>query len=84
MYLVESALGSSSGDTGLFKAKIVVCGVGGGGSNTVQRLSGSQVSGATLVAVNTDAKHLATLDPSIKKVLIGGPLTRGLGAGGFP
>jgi cell division protein FtsZ len=68
----------------VFRASIMVCGVGGGGSNTVQRLSKMGIIGANLVAVNTDGKHLNGLDPSIKRVLIGGPLTRGLGAGGFP
>ena len=83
MDLVESAL--KSDDVGdLFKAKIVVCGVGGGGTNTVQRIARSGITGATLVAVNTDGRHLSTMDPSIRRVLIGGALTRGLGAGGFP
>lgn len=62
----------------------MVCGVGGGGSNTIQRLCKMGVIGANLVAINTDAKHLNGLDPSIKRILIGGALTRGLGAGGFP
>lgn len=69
---------------GLFKANIMVCGVGGGGSNTVQRLSKMGVIGANLIAINTDAKHLNGLDPSVKRILIGAQLTRGLGAGGFP
>jgi cell division protein FtsZ len=68
----------------LFKPKIAVCGVGGGGSNTVNRLSGMGIKGVTLIAVNTDAKHLNGLNNDIKKMLIGGPLTKGLGAGGFP
>ncbi|MGC8647581.1 MAG: cell division protein FtsZ [Candidatus Micrarchaeia archaeon] len=73
----------NSGDN-LFRANIYVCGVGGGGSNTVQRLSRIGVSGAQLIAINTDAKHLNSLDSTVKRVLIGGALTRGLGAGGFP
>ena len=84
MDLVDSALSYNPADADLFKAKIAVCGVGGGGSNTIQRLARSGVSGANLIAVNTDGKHLNTLDSSIKRVLIGGALTRGLGAGGFP
>ena len=85
MDLVETALNSNV-DYGsdLFKPSILVCGVGGGGSNTVNRISKLDVKGATLVAVNTDSKHLNSLDPSIKKILIGGAMTRGLGAGGFP
>ncbi|HIH50301.1 TPA: cell division protein FtsZ [Candidatus Micrarchaeota archaeon] len=84
MSLLESALSQNSEDDGLFKAKISVCGVGGGGSNTIQRMSKMGIVGANLIAANTDGKHLNTLDPTIKRVLIGGPLTRGLGAGGFP
>ncbi len=84
MDLVDSALSFNSSDADLFKARISVCGVGGGGSNTIQRLARSGIVGANLIAVNTDGKHLNTLDSSIKKILIGGALTRGLGAGGFP
>ena len=76
-------MGSSNSDD-LFRARILVCGVGGGGSNTIQRLSKMNVQGAILIAVNTDAKHLNNMDATIKRILIGGPLTRGLGAGGFP
>ncbi|MEM3841619.1 MAG: cell division protein FtsZ [Candidatus Micrarchaeaceae archaeon] len=68
----------------LFKPKIAVCGVGGGGSNTVHRLSNMGIKGVTLIAINTDAKHLNGLSSNVKKMLIGGPLTKGLGAGGFP
>jgi len=67
-----------------FKAKISVCGVGGGGSNTIQRIKSMGIVGADLIALNTDGKHLNMLDPSIKRILIGGALTRGLGSGGFP
>lgn len=85
MDLVDTALNSNV-DYGseLFKPSILVCGVGGGGSNTVNRISKLDVKGAGLVAVNTDSKHLNSLDSSIKKILIGGSMTRGLGAGGFP
>ncbi len=85
MELVDSALSmNSSTSDELFKARIAVCGVGGGGSNTVQRLSRMGIKGASLIAINTDRKHLNTLDPSIRRILIGEALTRGLGAGGFP
>ncbi len=83
--LVESALGTQQkSDDELFQAKIAVCGCGGAGSNTMQRLAKSGIRGAGLIAVNTDANHLRTLDTSINRILIGGALTRGLGAGGFP
>ena len=83
MELIEDAL-DSNGEEGMFRAKIAVCGVGGGGSNTVQRISRLGIKGASLIAINTDSKHINSLDPSIRRVLIGGALTRGLGAGGFP
>lgn len=84
MSTTEGELSQQSGMDDAFKAKITVCGVGGGGSNTVQRICKLGVTGATLVAANTDAKHLNTMDSAIKKILMGGVLTRGLGAGGFP
>src|SRR3989338_7879266 len=64
--------------------KITVIGVGGGGNNTVNRLKRLNVKGADLVACNTDRKHLNLLDESVKKLLIGKSVTKGLGAGGFP
>jgi cell division protein FtsZ len=83
MEIIESAMAAEN-EADTFKANIAVCGVGGGGSNTVQRLSKLGVQGASLVAVNTDSRHLGSLDTSIRRILIGGVLTRGLGAGGFP
>ncbi len=68
----------------LFKPRIAVAGVGGGGNNTVNRLSTLDIKGASLYAFNTDSKHLNMLSPSIKKLAIGYSLTHGLGAGGFP
>jgi cell division protein FtsZ len=65
------------------KARIVVFGVGGAGQNTVTRLTEMGIEGATTVAINTDAKHLA-IAKADKKILIGKELTRGLGAGGYP
>ncbi len=86
MELVDNAINAGNSDdySDLFKPKILVCGIGGGGSNTVNRISRLNIKGAALVAVNTDSKHLNSLEPSIKKILIGGSMTRGLGAGGFP
>ncbi len=65
------------------KAKIVVVGAGGGGSNTITTLSEKSIKGAVTVAINTDARHLASTKAE-HKILIGKSLTRGLGAGGFP
>ncbi|VVB66308.1 Cell division protein FtsZ 1 [Candidatus Gugararchaeum adminiculabundum] len=64
--------------------KIMVCGVGGAGCNTINRLARLGVGGAQMMAVNTDKKHLDIISDSAVRVLIGASLTRGLGAGGFP
>lgn len=62
---------------------IKVVGCGGAGTNTISRCVASQISGAELIAVNTDAQHLL-LAEAPRKVLIGRHLTRGLGAGSLP
>lgn len=64
-------------------ARIVVVGCGGGGSNTINRLTTMGVEGAKTLALNTDVKHL-TRTNAHSKILIGKDLTRGLGAGGYP
>lgn len=87
MDLVDEAIiqnESNELDYNLFKPRISVCGVGGGGSNTINRISKMNIRGANLIAFNTDNKHLKSMDSTIKRVLLGGSLTRGLGAGGFP
>ncbi|TRZ54894.1 cell division protein FtsZ [archaeon] len=67
----------------MHKAKIMVVGCGGGGTNTITRLYEMGASGAEIIALNTDAKHLAIVKAD-KKILIGKDTTRGLGAGGYP
>jgi cell division protein FtsZ len=62
---------------------IKVVGCGGAGTNTISRCVASNITGAELVAINTDAQHLL-LAEAPKKVLIGRHLTRGLGAGSLP
>jgi len=64
--------------------KIMVVGTGGAGCNAVNRLANMRISGAQLVAVNTDKQHLAIINDELTKVLIGKSVTRGLGAGGYP
>src|SRR3989338_4333050 len=64
--------------------KIMVIGTGGAGCNAVNRIANMGVSGAQLVAVNTDKQHLAIINDEITKILIGKSVTRGLGAGGYP
>lgn len=65
------------------QAHIVVMGCGGGGSNAVNRLKEMNIQGASVVAANTDARHLSSVKAD-KKILLGRELTRGLGAGGHP
>jgi cell division protein FtsZ len=64
-------------------ARIRVVGVGGGGSNAVNRMVAEKVSGVDFVAVNTDAQALL-LSNAPTRVRIGEKLTRGLGSGGDP
>ncbi|MEF8832313.1 MAG: cell division protein FtsZ [Candidatus Thermoplasmatota archaeon] len=62
---------------------IYVVGVGGGGNNSIDRLSRIGVYGAKTVAVNTDKEHLQNKKAN-KKMLIGRSKNRGRGAGGNP
>jgi cell division protein FtsZ len=64
-------------------ARIVVLGVGGGGSNAVNRMILAGVRGVEFVAINTDVQALSRSDAGTR-VHIGEKLTRGLGAGGNP
>jgi len=71
-------------DSDLLAPRIMVIGTGGAGCNTVNRISNMGVSGAQLVAVNTDKQHLSIINDELTKILIGKTVTRGLGAGGYP
>src|SRR5690606_36475041 len=64
-------------------ARIRVVGVGGGGSNAVNRMIEAGVSGVDFIAVNTDSQALL-LSNAPTRVRIGEKSTRGLGAGGDP
>jgi len=66
------------------RIRILVVGVGGGGSNCVTRLERSGIKSAKTAAVNTDAKHLTQMTQAQIKILIGRTFTRGLGSGGDP
>jgi len=65
------------------KTRIKVIGCGGGGNNTINRISEVGIKGIATIAINTDAQDLlyTTAD---KKLLIGKELTQGLGAGSNP
>jgi cell division protein FtsZ len=64
-------------------AQIKVVGVGGGGSNAVNRMIAEGLRGVDFIAVNTDAQALLMSDAP-QRIRIGDKLTRGLGAGGNP
>jgi cell division protein FtsZ len=66
-----------------YLAVIKVVGVGGGGTNAVNRMINSGLSGVEFIAVNTDAQSLQMTDADMK-IHIGEKLTRGLGAGADP
>ncbi|MEK6953811.1 MAG: cell division protein FtsZ [Candidatus Micrarchaeota archaeon] len=86
--IVSDALRHSSkkleGEEFFETPRIMVIGTGGGGCNSVNRLARSGIKGAELVAINTDRMHLTMINESVKKILIGASITRGLGAGGYP
>jgi cell division protein FtsZ len=64
-------------------ALIRVIGVGGGGSNAVNRMIRAEMMGVEFIACNTDAQALLQSDAP-HKIRIGDKITRGLGAGGDP
>jgi len=64
-------------------ALIKVIGVGGGGSNAVNRMIRAEMMGVEFIAVNTDAQALLQSDAP-HKIRIGDKITRGLGAGADP
>jgi len=65
------------------QATIKVLGVGGAGSNAVNRMISEGVAGVHFVAMNTDSQALSQ-SQAPKKIQLGAELTRGLGAGGDP
>ncbi|KAG4145579.1 hypothetical protein ERO13_A07G185100v2 [Gossypium hirsutum] len=79
------SLGGMTGSSNYNEAKIKVIGVGGGGSNAVNRMIESALKGVEFWIVNTDiqAMKLSPVFPE-HRLQIGQELTRGLGAGGNP
>jgi cell division protein FtsZ len=69
--------------SGNYLALIKVVGVGGGGSNAVNRMVDAGLTGCEFIAVNTDAQALLMCDADVK-MPIGSDVTRGLGAGADP
>src|SRR5690242_9591089 len=69
--------------TGNYLAVLKVAGVGGGGTNAVNRMVEAAISGVEFIAVNTDAQALLITDADVK-IQVGAEVTRGLGAGADP
>ncbi len=69
--------------SGNYLAVIKVVGIGGGGTNAVNRMVDAGLTGVEFVAVNTDAQALMMCDADVK-IHIGSQATRGLGAGADP
>lgn len=86
---LQSAVQKSSADAELEellskqRATIKVVGCGGGGGNTINRITEVGIAGSETIAINTDAQDLlyTTAD---KKLLVGREVTKGLGAGSDP
>ncbi len=74
---------STKDAAGNYLAVIKVVGVGGGGTNAVNRMVDAGLSGVEFIAVNTDAQALMVCDADVK-IHIGSAATRGLGAGADP
>ena len=66
-----------------YLAVIKVVGIGGGGTNAVNRMIDAGLSGVEFIAANTDAQALQMTDADLK-LHIGSSLTKGLGAGANP
>jgi cell division protein FtsZ len=64
-------------------ARIKVIGVGGGGSNAINRMIASDITGIEFWTMNTDAQSLSNTGAN-RRLQLGQKLTRGLGAGGNP
>ncbi|KAJ7971550.1 Cell division protein FtsZ [Quillaja saponaria] len=82
---ITESLGDTSRVSNYNEAKIKVIGVGGGGSNAVNRMIESSMKGVEFWIVNTDIQAMR-MSPvfSENRLQIGQELTRGLGAGGNP
>ncbi|XP_052174345.1 cell division protein FtsZ homolog 2-1, chloroplastic-like [Diospyros lotus] len=82
---VAESLRDSSSVSNCNEAKVKVIGVGGGGSNAVNRMIESAMKGVEFWIVNTDAQSMR-MSPALPRhrLQIGQQLTRGLGAGGNP
>ena len=81
--MTNSPLPSTKSDPTADRIKVKVVGIGGAGSNVLDRLVLDDAVDVDLVSCNTDVQSLASSVAS-QKVQLGRTLTRGLGAGGDP
>ncbi|HEX9427738.1 MAG TPA: cell division protein FtsZ, partial [Candidatus Polarisedimenticolia bacterium] len=79
----KSAPRISFDETKAVGANIKVIGVGGGGSNAVNRMISTNLQGVEFMVANTDCQALKSSRAALK-IQIGGKLTKGLGAGSTP
>src|ERR1700719_2898195 len=79
----ESGLRVSFSEEPANGAKIKVIGVGGGGTNAVNRMIRAKLEGVEFIAANTDLQALK-LSQAPVKLQIGTKLSKGLGAGANP
>ncbi len=77
----NSSLSGSLPELG--SARIKVIGVGGGGTNAVNRMIAANLTGSEVLAMNTDVQVL-NISQAARKLQLGENSTRGLGAGGNP
>ncbi len=76
-------VGLSFDDNQILGARIKVIGVGGGGSNAVNRMIAARMTGVDFLVANTDCQALRS-SRAPQKIQIGSKLTKGLGAGANP
>src|SRR5512139_2706028 len=82
-HYLEGRTGLHTMESGSYLYVIKVVGVGGGGTNAVNRMVDAGLRGVEFIAINTDAQALLMCDADVK-LHIGGKITRGLGAGANP
>src|SRR5438132_14141793 len=79
--MVHNGMGGQMPELG--SARIKVIGVGGGGTNAVNRMIDAGLNGVEFLAMNTDVQVL-NISKAPRKLQLGENSTRGLGAGGNP
>lgn len=78
-----NSIESCSKSLSILSSRIKVLGLGGGGCNTINRLTLLDFPGISLAAANTDTQSLDSCRVK-EKIILGAELTRGLGSGGNP